>query len=269
MKLEAQFEDPIVERYFNRETTKICLTKLKASHHDVIAFEAAGDFATSHFKLGDCIFPDPRQTFFGPEFESCVIPDDTDLASAEILSPDDDMYWQLWKYYFTRIYDEVFKPKISAGQTIMMLSRRLCLAILENGQEIPYPVAHLVGRRNEILDDIEGFVSNFSGIKILKTESTLLYTSKNAPFGGPWDFHPDRAYYVSLRQQMLKLIFPETRNDQAYLAEKLAGYERDISKLINLLEDMKTKEPAVDSVQPTSLECMLPAVVTSSQMAAE
>lgn len=201
------FGSKAVNDFVMREVTKVIYSEVQTSEADLVIFEAASDFAVHHLRIRDTIIPDFRNNLFGPDFDQSVF-ENTDLENAEILSVDSIYYWDVWKSLFDRMYKNMLLSKINSGMKVAFLSRRFCLTKLSEGRLQPFEIADLLIKRNAILDDIEKFLEGYEGISILRMSEQLLYSSDDAPFGGPWEFHPERGYYVSLRRKILDLLFP-------------------------------------------------------------
>jgi hypothetical protein len=189
-----------------KETTKVLYGVVKAFDGELIAFEAAGEFAYAHLKIGDTIIPDFRTPVFGPECEAVVFPEGSELASAEVLTTNDERYWELWRQYFQFFYQDTLKEKIAKGTKVVFLSRRLCELRLENTAFLPFENLEFINRSNDRLASIEAFVSGFEGVTIVKVSNELLYSSPDSPWTGPWPFHPEKGFYGELRQKLLRVL---------------------------------------------------------------
>ncbi|OEC99630.1 hypothetical protein [Rhizobium sp. YK2] len=225
----GQFSDETVIRLLERDATKVVYQRVKAAPDSSIIFEAAADFTNKFLKIGDSFLPDIRSSVFGSEFENVEFKEDSELANAEVISPDSDYYWEVWKYYFDLMYKDLLQERIQRGVQVIFLSRRLCLNELKEGEFVPLPNVREIARRNLILDDIEDFVSQYEGIVMIKSSPDLLYTSEHA-IGGAWEFHPHEGYYADLRSKFMEALLPATGKGEKYLASWIADADRNLSK---------------------------------------
>lgn len=224
-----QFGDETVVRLLERDATKVVYQRVKAAPDSSIIIEAAADFTNKFLKIGDSFLPDIRSSVFGSEFENVEFKEDSELANADVISPDSDYYWDVWKYYFDLMYKDLLQERIQRGVQVIFLSRRLCLNELKEGEFVPLPNVREIARRNLILDDIEDFVSQYEGIVMIKSSPDLLYTSEHA-HGGTWEFHPHEGYYADLRSKFMEALVPGKGKGEKYLASWIADADRNLSK---------------------------------------
>ncbi|AYG68752.1 MULTISPECIES: hypothetical protein [unclassified Rhizobium] len=231
----ANFEDAEVSRFVDRETSKVVYKRIEESPDSIIAFEAAGDFVTGVFKIGETIIPDIRNEVFGPAFKDIAFKEESELNKADLISADSPYYWDMWKYSFNCLYDRILKDRIQRGIGVFFLSRRFCTSELKDGEFVPLHNARTISERNLILDDIEDFISKYDGVKIMKSALSLEFTSTDAPWGGPWEYHPQGEYYAYMRAKFLDAIFPGKERGSKYIATWMAKSAQSLSKTKALL----------------------------------
>jgi hypothetical protein len=230
-----RFKSEKVTKFLDRETSKIVYKRIMSSPDSIIAFEVAGEFANNFLRIEDTIIPDIRGGVFGDDFRDLTFDENPELAKAAVISPDTEYYWDLWKYHFDTLFKNTLSERIQRGIDVIFLSRRFCLHELKDGEFAPLWNSREIARRNLILDDLEDFISKYEGIKIVKSTSSLLFTSVDSPWGGPWEFHPEHAYYADMRAKFLEIFFPGKGKGAAYLTDWLAQTASALSKTKSLL----------------------------------
>ena len=217
--------------FLARETSKSLRDQIQNSEADIFLFEVAGDFSSNHVVLKNTIFPDFRSNIFGNEWGSISFECISELKKMEIISPDTNEYLNIWKFYFCDFYKNILHKHIEDGRKIIFLARYLCEFILENGALRPHDQLLSIRQRNEKLRDIYEFLQNFDGIHNLYCADPLLYTSSSSPWGGPWEFHPDKEAYIELGHELLTVLAPQTRYPRQFLADQLANAGLERSRL--------------------------------------
>jgi hypothetical protein len=213
--------------FLARETSKSLRDQIQNSDADIFLFEVAGDFTTNHVRLENTIFPDFRSPVFGPEWTNISFEGIPELKNTEIISPDTDEYWNLWKICFYDFYQQFLHKHIEDGRKIFFLARYLCEFILENGALRPHDQLLSLRKRNEKLRDIYEFLQNFPGIHNLYYPDSLLYTSSSSP----WEFHPDKEAYIHSCHKLLTVLAPQTPHPGKFLADQLANAALERSQL--------------------------------------
>ncbi|QYA13665.1 hypothetical protein [Rhizobium sp. AB2/73] len=224
--IDDVFEDEKMSRFLDRESKKVVFNRAKEAADSIIVMEAAADFSHNFLQIQDTILPDIRDDVFGEGWGKISYGENSILSSAKVISPDTDYYWDLWKYYFHKLFKELLEDRLERGIQVFFLSRRLCLSELKDGQFVPLKHIRDVERRNRILDDVEKFVAQYKGIILIKPSPDLLYTSEHAPWGGPWEFHPEAGYYADLRSKLLNAIFPGQAKGERYLCNWIAEADK-------------------------------------------
>ncbi|AGB72273.1 hypothetical protein RTCIAT899_CH14485 [Rhizobium tropici CIAT 899] len=228
---DAKFESEEVSRFLERETSKAVCKRLEGDQESVIIFEAAADFANAFLRIGDTIIPDIRNDVFGAAFKHLAFDETSELAKAAVIRPDEQYYWVLWKHHFNIFYHKLLKERIQRGVDVVFLSRRFCLTELRDGEFVPLQNLRQLTARNSILNDVENFISAYEGVKILKSAPSLEFTSADAPWGGPWEFHPNNTYYADMRCKFLDMIFPGEDKGSRYLANWIAENEQNANNM--------------------------------------
>ncbi|NLS00669.1 hypothetical protein HGP17_27895 [Rhizobium sp. P38BS-XIX] len=251
----AEFESEEFSRLLNREASKIVYKRIIEAPNSIIVFEAASDFVTGVLKIDDTIISDIRNEIFNASFKDIVFNENSQLSRAKFISTDSQFYWDNWKHYFDLFYQNILKERIRRGVSVLFLSRRCCTTELKDGEFVPLPNARIISARNRILDEIDAFISCYEGVKVVKSELSLEFTSDDAPWGGPWEFHPQHAYYADLRAKFLDAVFPEQKRGAKYLANWIAEITQSLSKTKAVLNRIELEAlEAISSVAQIRVE---------------
>lgn len=214
--------DEVANRTINRYIEKSHLVKISQSEADAFVFECASDFVFSYLKVGDGFMPDIRNDLFSDGWSQISFDDIDLLSKAESISADDPIYWTMWLSAFSDFYERVLKEKIANGKRIFFIRRLLAPHTFSaDGREcINSPEIFL---RNEILRRVYREIEKFSGLDFIDPPESLLFSSVNAPSGGPWEMHPDEEYYTFVVDRILRELLEDQTVSNQFRWDRLAA----------------------------------------------
>ncbi|WP_159728670.1 hypothetical protein [Methylosinus sp. Ce-a6] len=236
--------------FFTRETEKQITDLLRDNDADAFLFDVAGDFATEHVVIGDTIFPDFRSGLFGEKWLDLSYDDVPELKGHKVIWADSDYYWNMWKFYFDEFYRGVLYGKIIAGQKILFLRHFLSEIVLVKGEPEPFKSFVEIRRRNARLADVYDFISKYDGVRLLEISEDVCFGSPTTPYGGPWEFHPDKEFYCVARRELLSQLCPGTGLSERYVNQWLAENGRERARGHSAREDaQKALESAANDAE--------------------
>jgi len=202
---QVETYDEVANRTLDRYLKKYHLGKIRSSSADAYVFECASDYAFSYLRIGDSIIPDIRSDLFEEGWASLSFAHVPELENADKVDPDSGIYWDSWLNSFRLLYSNVLKDKIAAGARIFFIRRYLSPHDLtEHGVNcINNPSIFI---RNANLRKIYEKLNELSGIDFVDPPAELLFTSADAPSGGPWEMHPEEEYYTYVATHILRRL---------------------------------------------------------------
>ena len=233
--------------FFTRETEKQLFDLLRESDADAFLFDVAGDFTTAHISIGDTVFPDLRNGVFKENWGEITYDEILELKGHRLLTADLDYYWDLWKFYFDKLYSNVLHKKIMAGQKVLFLCHYLSEAMLDKGEPKAFEHFNGIRRRNATLEEIYDFISKYQGVIQIKVSEDISYSALSSPFDGPWEFHPDLEFYCIARRNLLNELFTGDDVAERYLIEWLAENGRARARAQTALESLTRETEALRS----------------------
>ncbi|PWB95505.1 hypothetical protein [Methylosinus sporium] len=238
LKLRSRFL-PLKEAsdFLTRETEKQITDLLRESDADAFLFDVAGDYLTAHIAVGDSIFPDFRTGVFAEKWPDLSLDDIPEMKGHKLIWADCEHYWNMWKYYFDKLYHDILQQKIYGGQKVIFLCHFLSELALVKGEPEPFKEFIHIRRRNARLADVYDFLSNYSGVRMIRISEEICFGSRFAPYGGPWEFHPDKEFYCIARRELLNELSPGSGLAERYLHEWLAANGRERTRAYSDRED--------------------------------
>lgn len=252
----GDIENQKLRRFLERETKKILLPKLKNQEFEALFFEFASDFAFNHLKIDETVIPDFRSNVFDASFEDFDLAKNETLSRAEVLRPDSDRYWTIWKQCFEDTYNDLFSACISRGSPVFIIRRYLCHYNLNDGYFIPLEDLRNIEARNIRLRDAYEHIAKYEGISFIDVASAFNFTSTSAPSGGPWEFHPDPEAYISICRNILRALSADECEGERFLTNWMVENARSRSLGVQQVEvqanTLKEQETTIAKLS----ECM-------------
>lgn len=206
-------DDPQVLRLFDKHARKLHRTLIAAGDFDWLVMECAADLMFGYLQVGDAVLPDVRNSLFAPGWENISFDRTPALRDAALLFSLQPAYWEMWKDGFTRLYAESLGGHLAAGKKIFFIQRFLCGHYLSPEGIVAFQHEEAV-ECNRILKDIYAFLDGFPGLTFIQPPEALHVASAHAPWGGPWEAHPEREYYDYVGEAMLRVsIGPQAAED--------------------------------------------------------
>lgn len=223
---QVDFGDDEINAVLYRETDKKARAILESSDADIIAFDTSSDFVTKHIFLNGTVFVDFCNGIFGNKFSDISFERIPDFEGYERLEADSSVFRELYIQRFDELYSAILQKKLEAGSKVVVLCQNLCNFHLAEGVLSSWG-GEWVEERRRLQASIESFLSSYPGVELLKVDDRMSVTSKSSPWGGPWEFHPEREFYLLAALGLLRIINANAQEQNDFLVEWLARNARE------------------------------------------